>query len=300
MRQAPRIAGAQPRRPVHRVPARWLGRAPVVLAWAVLWGWAGAAVAAPRAELWPRWQTHDPASSIHVDHGTWDSLLQHYLVTGDASGVNLFRYAAVSHGDRGRLSGYLAALQAHRPSALTRPAQLAYWINLYNALTVHVVLQHPGAASIREIDISPGWFSIGPWDAKLATVEGERLSLNDIEHRILRPIWRDPRIHYAVNCASLGCPNLAPVAYTPENTERLLEQGARDYVNHARGAAFQGERLRVSSIYDWFQADFGGDEAGVIQHLLRYTEPPLAARLQGYAGRLSYGYDWKLNAADAP
>ena len=130
-----------------------------------------------------------------------------------------------------------------------------------------------------------GWLFRGPWDDAIAKVAGRVLSLNDIEHGVLRPIWRDPRIHYALNCASIGCPNLAGRAYTREDLERLLlEEGARDYVNHPRGAAWQDGELRASSIYDWYQEDFGGTEAGVLGHLLRYARPELAERLRGYVG----------------
>ena len=84
------------------------------------------------------------------------------------------------------------------------------------------------------------------------------MSLDDIEHRILRPIWRDPRIHYAVNCASIGCPDLFPEAITAANADAYLTRGARDYINDPRGAVVTGGRLTVSSIYKWFREDFGG------------------------------------------
>ena len=98
-----------------------------------------------------------------------------------------------------------------------------------------------------------------------------------------------------MNCASIGCPNLAGRAYTRENLAGLLEEGARDYVNHPRGAAWQDGRLRASSIYDWYQEDFGGTEAGVVGHLLRYARSEPALRLRGYAGPIDYDYDWSLN-----
>lgn len=156
-----------------------------------------------------------------------------------------------------------------------------------------VVLDHYPVKSIR--DIKSGWFNPGPWDRKLVTVEEERLTLNDMEHRILRPIFQDNRIHYAVNCASIGCPNLQPEAFTAQNAERLLERGARDHVNHHRGARVEGEKLTLSSIYDWFQVDFGGSEAGVLEHLRTYAAGPLAGALRGIRGKISYQYDWSLN-----
>jgi hypothetical protein len=201
----------------------------------------------------------------------------------------------VSQEDRARLKGYVDYLAALSPTAMNRDRQLAYWINLYNAFTVSLVLEHMPVASIRDIDISPGLFSDGPWDAKLLAIQGEKVSLNDIEHRILRPVWRDSRIHYAVNCASIGCPDLQPEAYTAENTDDLLERGARAFINHPRGARFDGGKLRVSSIYKWFAEDFGDSPEGVVAHLMKYADEPLRSRLEGYRGRLAYGYDWSLN-----
>jgi hypothetical protein len=98
-----------------------------------------------------------------------------------------------------------------------------------------------------------------------------------------------------VNCASLGCPNLAEAAYTGENLDRLLTEGAVAYVNHPRGASIRNGRLRVSSIYDWFQDDFGGSVMGVLEHLRQYARGELAERLKDHDGRLEYSYDWELN-----
>jgi hypothetical protein len=253
------------------------------------------ALAAPRADLWPRWDKHDPGSTVTVDHSAWDRFLKTYLVTDHPSGIHLLRYGAVTPADRQALTEYLDLLQGVPVSDLDRAEQRAYWINLYNALTVKVILDHYPVSSIRAVDISPGWFSRGPWDAKLVRIEGEKISLNDIEHRILRPIWRDPRLHYAVNCASIGCPNLQPQAFTAGNTEDLLEKGAREYVNHPRGASKEGNRLVLSSIYDWFQEDFGGSEEGVKEHLSRFADASLSRELEGFRGKISYRYDWSLN-----
>lgn len=251
--------------------------------------------AAPKPDLWPRWQAHDPASTLRVDHAPWERFLQTYLVTGHPSGLNRLRYSEATPADRRTLTEYLDRLQAVRVSALSPAEQKAYWINLYNAFTVKVILDHYPVKSIRDIDISPGLFNDGPWDAKLLKIEGEKVSLNDIEHRILRPIWRDNRVHYAVNCASIGCPNLQPKPFTAESTEPLLEQGAREYLNHPRGARIEGGLLIVSSIFDWFQVDFGGSEQKVIEHLRRFAEPALQEKLKGVGSIAGYTYDWSLN-----
>jgi hypothetical protein len=254
--------------------------------------------AAPKAELWPRWEKNDPTSRQRVDHSVWDGFLRKYVVAAHSSGINRLRYASVAPEDRKALKDYLKSLQSLPVSSYNRAEQRAYWINLYNAFTVDLVLSRFPVASIRDINISPGLFARGPWGAKLLIIEEEKLSLDDIEHRILRPIWKDNRVHYAVNCASLGCPNLQPAAYTSENTEALLEKGAREYINHPRGVNFKTGKLQVSSIYVWFQEDFGGSAEGLMEHWSRYANPMLADTLQNYSGGLEHDYDWRLNDAE--
>lgn len=254
-----------------------------------------AAVAAPKAELWARWQQHNPESERRIDHGPWADFLEKYLITDHPSGVNLVPYDAVIQEDKQRLDSYLDRLQEVPVSTLNRAEQKAFWINAYNALTVQVLLDHYPVDSIRDIDLA-GWFTKGPWQAELLTIEGIALTLDDIEHRILRPIWQDNRIHYGVNCASIGCPDLQDVPFTAQNTEELLDKGAREHVNHPRGARFKtDDTLVVSSIYDWFQEDFNGSVNGVLEHLVKYAEPPLADRLRSFSGDVGYEYDWSLN-----
>ncbi len=247
--------------------------------------------AAPQAELIPFWNKSNEANRATIDHRVWQRLLDRYLDANHPSGVNRFDYANLKANDKRQLKGYLNYLMKRDPRAYSKAEQKAYWINLYNALTVHLIVKHYPVKSIKKI----GWFGFGPWDKKLVTMKGQKLSLNNIEHGILRPIWRDNRIHYAVNCASLGCPNLAEKAYTAANTEKLLEAGAKAYVNHRRGVRFKNGKLLVSSIYHWYKVDFGGSDRGVIRHLLRYADPHLAKRLRAYRGSIDHDYDWRLN-----
>jgi hypothetical protein len=270
----------------------------VLMVWMVLFFSHVQAIAAPVSELWPRWQAHGADSGKEVDHAAWEAILEKYLVIPHGTGITRFRYHAVSPADRQILQDYLSSLQQILVSSLNRQEQRAYWINLYNALTVLVILDHYPVKSIMDIDISPGLFARGPWDAKLLTVEGEKVSLNDIEHRILRPVFHDNRLHYALNCASLGCPNLQNRAFTAANTEAMLDAAARTFVNSARGARMENGRLHVSSIYKWFQMDFGGSDEAVIQHLRHYAEGPLAEALRTYRGGLSDDYDWSLNGEE--
>ncbi len=270
-----------------------LRRCAVLLA-VTLWLAAPPALAAPKAELWERWTAHQAGSAQDVDHGPWTAFLSRHVAVA-ADGVARLPYGAIPAADKAALKAYLATLAATPVDSLDRPAQFAFWVNLYNALTVDVVLDHYPVDSIRDIDISPGFFSNGPWGKKLITVAGEQLSLDDIEHRILRPIWRDPRIHYAVNCASIGCPNLLTEAFTVANTEAMLDAAARAYINHPRGASVVDGRLVVSRIYDWFREDFGDSEAGVIAHLRQYAAADLQAKLAGIADIRDHAYDWGLN-----
>lgn len=260
-------------------------------------GWLEA-MFAPKARLWERWTAHDPASTATIDHADWDRLLKAYVVA-NADGINRVAYGRVSAADRAVLDGYIRRLAATPISRFRRDEQQAYWINLYNALTVQVVLDYYPVASIHDIDISPGIFASGPWDRKLIEIEAKDVSLNDIEHRILRPIWRDPRIHYVLNCASIGCPELPTEAFTAANTAAGLDAAAGAYINHPRGWRLDGKRLIVSSIYSWYRSDFGRDDGDVIAHLKRYSTPERAARLESVDRVSGDVYDWALNDAGA-
>ncbi len=257
------------------------------------------ASAAPSADLWRKWTAQPQGSTKTVDPSARDQVLQKYVTVG-ADGVNRVAYGRVTPADRQALNAYVAALAGTTVRELDRAEQLPYWINFYNALTVKVILDNYPVRSIRDIDISPGLFADGPWGKELVTVEGQKVSLDDIEHRILRPIWRDPRIHYAVNCASIGCPNLQTKAFTRGNAEALLEAGAREYINHPRGVSTNGSSATVSSIYVWFKEDFGSSDAAILAHLARHAEPALAAKLAGVTKLDDHAYDWTLNDAGAP
>ncbi len=255
----------------------------------------GAGHAAPKLDLWVFWNQTDMQSKQTVDHAAWQTFIDRYLVTTE-DGRALVRYRAVTDTDRQMLSAYLGRLASIAPRSLSRPEQFAYWINLYNALTVMVVLDHPGKKTIRRM--GKGLFSNGPWDDALIQIEGKPVTLNDIEHRILRPIWQDRRIHFAVNCASTGCPNIADEVYTPENLERLLDAGERAYLEHPRGLLLTASgTLQLSSIFDWYQTDFAADQPGLLRYL-GSVRTDLAESLSNFSGKVAYAYDWSLNSAD--
>ena len=271
-----------------------------VLAVLAAGGWLGAGgCGANGPEVPVSWSDHDDTNAETINHGAWQAILDGYLRTDDPSGIHLFDYGGLkaNPGDRERLQGYLAHLEAMDPRRYSRDEQMAYWINFYNALTIETVVEGYPVDSIKSIHRGIVPLS-GPWGDERATVAGQRLTLDNMEHDILRALWRDPRIHYAVNCASLGCPNLAPTVFTAANLEEMMDAAARDYVNHPRGASLRdGSSGTVSSIYTWFREDFGGTEAGVVEHLLRYAGPELAERLRNFGGGFDYEYDWDLNDA---
>ncbi len=232
-----------------------------------------------------------------VDHAAWDRLLKTYVKPG-ADGLNRVDYAAFKRNDQAALKAYIKGLEAIDLATLSRPEQFALLANLYNAKTVDIVLDHYPVKSIRDISLGGGLlgvFASGPWKAKVLKIKGVELSLDDIEHGMLRPVFKDPRVHYAVNCASVGCPNIGTEAFTGAKLEAQLDAAARAYVNSRRGADPRPDELVVSSIYDWYQKDFGGSEAGVIAHLKSYADPALALKLENATSIADYAYNWSLN-----
>ena len=251
------------------------------------------AKAGPEADLWDRWMEYTPRSTVQVDNSLFDEILkQHRHLSPD--NVSLINYADLKGRDESSLNRYLDLLQDTDVDSLSRAEQFAYWGNFYNALTLKVIIDHYPVASIRDIDISPGFFSNGPWGAKLVTVMGEDLSLDDMEHRILRPIWRDPRVHYVVNCASIGCANIQAHAWRARTLYGDLNTAAADYVNHPRGASVIDGELKASTIYSWFVEDFDVD-GGVVQHFKQYGSPALKSQLADITRVSDYDYDWALN-----
>ncbi|MEL6364696.1 MAG: DUF547 domain-containing protein [Pseudomonadota bacterium] len=227
-----------------------------------------------------------------VDNSAYADFLEKY-VEPDATGIHLVAYAAVTDPDKAALDGYVASLEALDPTRLTRDEAFAYWANLYNAVTLKLILDNYPLGSIREL--KSGLISIGPWGRDLAEVNGVVLTLNDIEHEILRAFWDEPRVHYAVNCASMGCPNLMAKPWTGASLDNDLNAAARAFVNHPRGVSVENGRVSASTIYKWFRKDFGGSEAEVLDHIRQYADDDLKAALDGLTSIRSYDYDWSLN-----
>ncbi len=227
-------------------------------------------------------------------HQPWDQILEAYL-SPSPDGINRFDYDALRNAsqDRSSLNDYIETLETVPVSTLAAEDQFAFWANLYNAVTVKLIVDEAPERSIRQIRPRP--WSIGPWGVDRVEVEGRALSLDDIEHDIMREQFEAPLVHYAVNCASIGCPNLKPTAWRGATLDTDLETAARAYINHPRGVSVTEEGLVVSRIYDWFDKDFGGDDAGVRAHLLEYATDDLANAIRARPRIVDYAYDWSLN-----
>ena len=256
------------------------------------------ALAAPKSELWPYWNQSRSDSNIEVDHQLWQSLLSRF-VRESADGINRVAYREFDEAAKLELSNYLEAMSRIAPTQLNQNEQLAYWINLYNAQTIQVVLDHPKKKSI--LSMGP-FFAFGPWDEPYLTIEGKPVTLNDIEHRILRPIWQDHRLHYVLNCASIGCPNLNRHAYQAELIDQQLAGAQVNFLRHPRAVTLTDSgKLQVTSLFDWYLIDFAQDISGLLAYLAA-QRPDLAANLSALVDegdpKIDYVYDWDLNVVD--
>ena len=241
------------------------------------------------------WSEAADRQSVAVNYAAYDQFLQRYRIVGE-NGIARVRYSAVSPSDRAALSTFIDQLQATETQALTRDQQLAFWINLYNAHTIAVILDHYPVASIRDISDSP--LRLGPWNRPDLQVREQALSLNDIEHGIVRPVFNEPRIHYALNCAALGCPNLKAEAWRAQTLDADFEAAEVAYLAHPRGVSVDANgRVTASKIFVWFSEDFGANKGDVLARLVAKTPPEKSAAI-AQRGRIdNYAYDWGLNEA---
>lgn len=224
-------------------------------------------------------------------HQPWDDILGTYVIEYD-DGVNRFDYGALlaNADDSAKLDAYLEGFADFDVETLEENEQFAAYSNIYNALTVqHIVGRYP-VKSIRS------GYLVGPWKRVFTVINGEEVSLDHIEHEILRVDFDDPRVHYAVNCAAFSCPNLQDEAWFGATLDSELDRTAAEFVNNPRGVTIRDNgTLQVSTIYKWFREDFGGSNEGVIDHLVKYAEPELAAQIEAKRRITKHEYDWSLN-----
>jgi len=227
------------------------------------------------------------------DHAPLDRTLKKYV--DDHGRVD---YNGIA-GDAG-FKGYMTALRSAEPEKMTHDEQLAFWINAYNAVVIDKVIRWRPEKSVRETVIPGLWTSTRFFTTREHVVAGRQMSPDDIENDILRKQFRDPRIHFAIICASSGCPELPRFAYTGENVQSKLEEVTRDYLNSGRGTRIDVEKntLYLSKIFSWFTADFEARSGSV----LKFIEPYLDRQKQEFlrqGPKISYlPYNWALNAQE--
>ena len=233
-------------------------------------------------------------SMDRIDHGTWDALLQRYV---DNRGMVDYTAWNANASDVELLDNYLATLsEASLSEPTSRNGQLAYWINAYNAVTIKGILREYPTSSIRNHTAKVFGYNI--WDDLLLHVGDRRFSLNQIEHDLLRKM-REPRIHFAIVCASIGCPKLMNRAYTGAELDAQLAQNTRDFF--ADPGKFRYDvgtnRIQISPILQWFGEDFGPDMRARLATIAPYL-PDDASRRLARSGRATVSYleyDWNLN-----
>ena len=196
------------------------------------------------------------------------------------------------------LNDVLDAMAAIDPAKLSREDRIAFYVNAYNAWTIKLILQHwPGIRSIKEA----GSFLRSPWKQDFVRLDGKTISLDGVEHGILRRQYSDPRLHFALNCASMSCPPLAGVPYAGARLDDQLNAQTAAFINDPAQTFVADGRLHVSKIFDWYGEDFGG-EAGVWTFIRRYAGPGLAKAMDGLPshGLVYMDYDWSLNDRPRP
>jgi len=232
------------------------------------------------------------SQSSALRHGLFTALLQEYVLEGRVD------YEEFARDER--FSAYLDFLAGTDPHTLpTARDQLAFWINAYNAYTIRLILDHLPLSSIRDISLGlPILF--GPWSIDIAVVGGTSYTLNHIEHDIIRERFNEPRIHFALVCAALSCPNLRQEAYEGSTLEQQLEEETRRFLVDSTKNRFdvRGKVLYLSRIFDWYEGDFEEAAGSMPAFLLSYVDEELGAFLSGGDYRIEFlDYDWSLNAA---
>lgn len=220
-----------------------------------------------------------------VTHELWDSLLKKHVTPEGWADYDGFA------ADSTLLNDYLNTLSGHHPnSGWSDNERKAYWLNAYNAFTVQLILRNAPVESIK--DIAGSLYKINtPWDIRFIIIEGADYDLNNIEHDILRKEWSDPRIHFAINCASISCPELQPFAFSAKALDAELDHCAREFINDTTRNTITPEAIRVSRLFKWFSGDFT-EETDLISYLNRYSETQINPDAE-----IEYQeYDWGLNS----
>ncbi|WP_445381172.1 DUF547 domain-containing protein [Robiginitalea sp. IMCC43444] len=215
-------------------------------------------------------------------HELWDQLLKKHVKESGLVNYQSFQQ------DYSKLSKYLKDLADHPPtSKWKREEILAYYINLYNAGTVQLILDNYPLASIRDIK--------RPWDQKILRMGSREISLGMLEHELLRKM-DEPRIHFAINCASYSCPKLVREAFTARGLDKQLEQATLGFIKDPARNKISAAGLELSKIFKWYKGDFTVADQGLVEFLNRYLDTPLNTEI-----KINYlPYNWDLNEIKTP
>jgi hypothetical protein len=276
-------------------PRAIVGRSRSAVSWPVLAlflvaGCGGPAARRATGEIARAVETSLAAGKEGFEHQEWDRLLAG--VTRD--GLVDYRFMRER---RTELDAYLGRVASARIERLAPRHLEALLINAYNALTVRSILDHPEATSIRQIP--------GVWTVARHRVGGFEVTLDEIEHQILRPFFRDPRIHFAVNCASMSCAPLPPWAFDGDRIDDQLKERTKAFLADPRNVRVEGGKLRLSRYFDWYGEDFVGPgwrgaAPTTTAYVAAYAAPEVARWIAGQGGSPAIeflDYDWSLNAA---
>jgi hypothetical protein len=220
-----------------------------------------------------------------LDQSIYAELLKKYVKNGKVD------YAGFK-AEETKLDAYLAILQAVDSDSLSREEQFAFYANAYNAWTIKLILsRYPDVNSIKDL----GSLLKSPWKKKIVRIDGDVISLDNVEHDILRPRFKDPRVHFAINCAAISCPPLKREPYQGNILHAQLDNSTRSFLNNQKNYKFDGNSFYVSRIFKWFAEDFDHD---VLSFYLKYADSELRQKLEAKRSRLIIkylAYDWGLN-----
>ncbi|WP_461482081.1 DUF547 domain-containing protein [Porticoccus sp.] len=249
--------------------------------------------ASTESQYWGYWDRSNERNREIIDHGSWNSILAHYVVNKEG-GANRFRYGALSSADQKALKNYIRTLEDTDPRSYRRDEQQAYWLNLYNALTVKIISDNYPVKTFA--DIRAKNLSGDPWSSPVVTVSEQPLSLNDIENRILRPIWKDHKVHFGLNCTDMSCPGLLPQAFTGNNVKALLKKSGKDFINSQNGVTLKNGKLTASSLFNQYRSDFARDDKALLKFFAHYADDRLALYILGFQGKIDFVHDRSLNS----
>lgn len=261
------------------------------LASLVLWG-ASASPAGAEDRFVGRPTPADQRVSFdQIDHSAWDQLLKQYV---DDNGRVDYRGWKASPQAVASLKAYLGRLSTgDRARPASNEATLAYWINAYNAVTVQGILDEYPTTSIRNHTAKLWGYNI--WKNLKLHTGGETINLDSIEHQVLRKM-KEPRIHFAIVCASIGCPRLLNQAYAADRLEEQLATNSRDFFSRSQNFQVSGNRVKLSAILDWFGEDFGPNQQAQLRAIAPYAPASAQTLLHSGNARVSYlTYDWGIN-----